>query len=871
MQSIHRKNISVFIVLLVWNTLAVYGQTVISGTIRTASDRQVMPEVICMLTDTSGKVVLDYGFSDKDGKYSLKTSHEGDSIALTYRMMSFRTVVLSLPNRSQTKDVMLQDDNFQLKEVVVKASPIVQHGDTISYSVSALKNAKDIAIVDVIKRLPGVDVSENGKILYQGKAINKFYIEGMDLLGGKYSLATTSVPVDAVASVQVLENHQPIKALEETNFTEQAAMNLKLKKGAKLRPVGQITLGGGFSDENLKYWGNLYGLMLGEKGQSMLSLKTNNSGMQLANELIEHNYETGGVFNSLSYNPTALVSPSEGYFPPVPAQYGIFNESYMGSYNHLFKLSKDWEVKVNGSYVDEQLENRLDETVIYDVSGESSLTIVNNQLANNRHRQGNLSFQTTKNGENQFVNNQFRLSSDWSEAVARQTGTNPSLQNFEQPFFLVENKLNFIVKRKSRNYAVRSFLRFQNQPQEVDFSDGDTLSQTQKREKKLFYTTNDVQMNYFFNDSELSLVAGFKVEIDRIRSMMNGVPEYLKDYTTTSLWNYWQTGMFVTPTYRYNRKSYHISLGVPLVWQKTNAERKGSDERTFSHFMAIPSARFYWKLNRFWEIIASGSYRRSPTSHEDLGDTYYYQNRNLLQRGIDELGMNEQIQSSLNLYYRDAIRAFWGRLNLAYTQNESNLISGYDFVGTQLIHILQQGDRSYKQFSARGNVGKIIDGLHTNLEMNVGYSHSLYSIYQQNRIQDIRSNQGYVMFSSDTRLTSWWDWELQWNSSFVHNKGYETIWNHSIATGMTFSYGKCSFMPKLNYACNQLEYNLFKNSILLDATLRYKLKRWNFDFQCTNLLDTRQYSIRSYNGINQYNQLYVLRPRQIMAKMRFMF
>ena len=418
MLSIHRKNISVLVVLLVWNTLAAWGQTVISGIVCEASSKKALPEVICMITDASGKVMLDYGFSDKEGKYSLRTTHEGDSIVLTYRMMSFHTVVLRLPNHSQTKDVMLQDDDFQLKEVVVKAPPVIQHGDTISYNVSALKSVKDIAIVDVIKRLPGVDVSENGKISYQGKAINKFYIEGMDLLGGKYSLATTSVPVDAVASVQVLENHQPIKTLEETSFSEYAAMNLKLKEGKKLHPVGQATLGGGISDGRFKYSGILYGLMLSEKGQGMLSLKTNNSGTPLANELVEHTYEADSVFNALSYNPVALVAPSENNLSAMPAQYGVFNESYLGSYNHLFKLSKDWEVKVNGSYVDEQLENRQEETVVYDVLGENPLTIVNNQLANNHHRQGNLSFHATKNGEKQYVNNQFRLSGDWSESYS---------------------------------------------------------------------------------------------------------------------------------------------------------------------------------------------------------------------------------------------------------------------------------------------------------------------------------------------------------------------------------------------------------------------------------------------------------------------
>ena len=245
----------------------------------------------------------------------------------------------------------------------------------------------------------------------------------MDLLGGKYSLATTTIPVDAVASIQVLENHQPIRVLEETQLSERAAMNLKLKKGKKLRPVGQATLGGGISDERFKYMGALSSLQLTQKTQSMLTLKANNSGKQLANELIEHTYQAGDIFSALPYNPTPLVNPSDGYLPPVAAANSIFNESYMGSYNQLFKLKKDWEVKVNGSYVDEQLENTRKETTIYDLTGENPLTIVSNQSSESHHRQGNLSFHVTRNVANQYLNNQFRLTGDWSEARSRLTGT----------------------------------------------------------------------------------------------------------------------------------------------------------------------------------------------------------------------------------------------------------------------------------------------------------------------------------------------------------------------------------------------------------------------------------------------------------------
>lgn len=48
-------------------------------------------------------------------------------------------------------------------------------------------------------------MEENGQISYQGTAINKFYIEGMDLLGGKYNIATNNISNDDVGSVEIME------------------------------------------------------------------------------------------------------------------------------------------------------------------------------------------------------------------------------------------------------------------------------------------------------------------------------------------------------------------------------------------------------------------------------------------------------------------------------------------------------------------------------------------------------------------------------------------------------------------------------------------------------------------------------------------
>ena len=48
-----------------------------------------------------------------------------------------------------------------------------------------------MTLQDALKKVPGIEVEDNGGIKYNGKSISNFYINGMDLLGGKYNLATT--------------------------------------------------------------------------------------------------------------------------------------------------------------------------------------------------------------------------------------------------------------------------------------------------------------------------------------------------------------------------------------------------------------------------------------------------------------------------------------------------------------------------------------------------------------------------------------------------------------------------------------------------------------------------------------------------------
>lgn len=131
---------------------------------------------------------------------------------------------IKLPDR-----VYMEAGSIQLKEVTIKADRIREQGDTITYTTSSFAQAQDRSIGDVLKRMPGIEVSRNGRIQYQGEDINKFYIEGSDLLGGRYGIATNGISHEDVGAVEVMEKHQPMQVLSGISYSDKAAINLKLK------------------------------------------------------------------------------------------------------------------------------------------------------------------------------------------------------------------------------------------------------------------------------------------------------------------------------------------------------------------------------------------------------------------------------------------------------------------------------------------------------------------------------------------------------------------------------------------------------------------------------------------------------------------
>lgn len=219
-----------FLFFFLFTIFSLSAQQKIRGILKCATSGQPIPDVYIMLMTEDGKRILAYSYSQPDGSFILECPQgPQQEFLLTTSRLGYEPYRQKIPAQTQQTEILLKESSLSLREVKVISSPIRRQGDTISYYMSNFHRPQDRNLADVLARMPGIHVQSDGRVQYDGKPINRFYIEDMNLLGERYSLATKNLSPSDIAAVQVYENHEPIKMLRDRSQTEQAALNIKLK------------------------------------------------------------------------------------------------------------------------------------------------------------------------------------------------------------------------------------------------------------------------------------------------------------------------------------------------------------------------------------------------------------------------------------------------------------------------------------------------------------------------------------------------------------------------------------------------------------------------------------------------------------------
>ena len=343
---------------------------------------------------TSNGLLIAWDYSDAKGLYKVTLPQNKQADKIHFSFLGYKKVAISLEEFPTDGKITMESENFQLEEIKVSANRIVQKKDTLVYSVAGFSQPQDRSIADVIAKMPGMEVNANGQISFNGKSINRFYIEGMDLMNDRYALASNNISKKRVKSVEVLQNHQPIEMLRGKSFSEQAAINLVLEDNSKMNLVGSADLGLGTNRDKLLYNNRLLAMLFKKNYQTLSIYKNDNTGYDLFSEI---NPMTLADLNREDRMEESLVSMVTTHVPDVDRSRYTFNRSHLVATNHLFRLGEKSNLRTQISYFnDESKRSNSIETEYLFTDTLEQMMKENNALREQRNRlDANVNFDLT--------------------------------------------------------------------------------------------------------------------------------------------------------------------------------------------------------------------------------------------------------------------------------------------------------------------------------------------------------------------------------------------------------------------------------------------------------------------------------------------
>ncbi len=859
------------IALLFCVCLSVYGQTVITGVVTDSEDKQPMTGVVITLIDTDEEVVT-YSITNKEGAFNLKTDSELTSFKLQARLLGYENHVRTVENKSQNLYIEMSFGEIVLREVEVKSQAMWSREDTLVYSVDAFKSAGDKNIGDLLKKLPGVEVSESGGIKYQGESINKFYIEGLDLLERRYGIATNNVPVDAVQNVEIIENHQPVRAIKDDVFSDRAAVNLKLKKDKLSRPVGTVSIGAGYAEEPV-WLAEAFAMSAGAKQQFIAMYKTNNSAKDIASELNAQTLSSGSLEDVSGFSQRTLLNSHSFRSPPLEKKRHLFNNSHIGSVNSLWKTGEHSQFRLNLQYLHDVSEENSTRNSEYFLP-EGTLRISEVSMLSRRTNTVDATATFTNNSPGYYLNNSLNWNGSQNSASSmvemNMIGVN---QHFDTPYQQIKNDFNFVKKWGKQIWDITSFAVYSSQPQMLSVSI-DTISNDQHQQVELsgFYTRNSTYYSTGFRNSNFILKGAFVASIDRYNSELTH-PVFVDSTSSDIASNHFILELIPTYVYRKNRLTINADLTLRRhIMKIDNKLNNGVGYDDYSNFFADPSVRVNYRFGPMLTGRLTYRYSNSIGDFMDLTNVFFMSGYRSFSKRSGVLPLNMRQSFGGNIQYRNPLTTFFFNTGLTYSPSRRNLVSSQRFVGTESVSGSRELKTNSNMLIWSAYAGKYFPDIRTNASLGVNYNNIIGERQQQGVLYPLRSTVWAFMPKVNVKLSDASSVNYQTVASSrtteITNTASSlksTLWQ--VTQQLTAYYiiaDKWQLNGRLEHSYNEITSDKSVDMLFADIGVSYKINQFEFDLSWNNLFNQKSYTYSIYNELDKFDYTYNLRPSMLM-------
>ena len=226
---------------------AVAQKITVTGLVMDGSLNEPLPGAAVVLLQPKDSSLVEGVSSDLEGKFKLPSVKAGNYIfRISY--IGFQTFTRNLTLTKKAKDVnlgtiTLQEDSKVLKEaeVTAKLAQVEMKADTFVYNAEAFRMPEGSMLEELVKKLPGAEVDDEGNIKINGKSVSKIMVDGKEYFQNDTKMAMKNLPSKLIKKLKAYDkksDYSRVTGIDDGE--EETVLDLSVKKGAKDGWVGNI-------------------------------------------------------------------------------------------------------------------------------------------------------------------------------------------------------------------------------------------------------------------------------------------------------------------------------------------------------------------------------------------------------------------------------------------------------------------------------------------------------------------------------------------------------------------------------------------------------------------------------------------------------
>ena len=797
-----------------------------------------------------------YTFTTNDGRFSLK----GEARQIRVQSMGYRSIVVDVSESPM--HIKMKPEATQLKDVIIKAPDIIQRSDTLVYSMSKWAQKQDRNIADVLRRLPGVEVAEDGAIKYNGEPINKFYIDGSDFVNDRYGVATNNISPDDVSSVEIMENHQPVKVLEGLEFSQQAGLNIKLKEAARARWIG--ILNGGMGADPLLYDASVFAMRIAKKWQNMETLRLNDTGWNPSSQSQRHTDNTlpGSGYNDNPWPDYIAIGITSA---PLDELRTRDNLSFLAQSSNSRHVADGLDVKLNATYQADRLDFTNSCTTRYFDKNIPSFLEQNTMRSHEHQLNGEWSLQL--NRRNNYLKDNLSVDVLWNRATSAVSGTQTLQQQSDLPSFDITNDLQLVRRIDSHLLTISSHNRYAHRPHSLT-----TDSIMQDLTTDDFRSVTEARYGWLLRRWSFYARGGIDLNLHRFQSSLSGL--MLPDYSLDGHRNFTVLKTYASPEARYQHRRWWLTFSLPIGYYYYHIADRLADTSTEKHYMSIsPMVYVRHQLTAKTELSAYLNYSLQPVAPCSYTQTVVMSDFRNLTFQTPSAESIRQRSAFIRLRFRNPITSLFGNLSIKYEQDYQPLMQNQLFIGDRILTDFVTCGNNTSITQLNGGISKGLWSAKITIGIDASLGHSSARMMRQNVEQPYTSTFITLAPKFTGKFTRWLS--TDYRLTFTNNRyNVNAVSSHHSTIRQNLS---VTFLPtdqwhialSAEHYYTRFSTDQTASIIFLDASVRWLLsKRIDISLSATNLLNETDYRYTSFGSLSESLYSFNIRPRNIIIKMQ---